>query len=1848
MKLSHAEARRGVLLLVILALLAMFGLVAVTFVVLTRQQMRSAQVGRRTEQQSYAPWHDTDRAAMQVLRGSNNSASRIGVHSLLEDLYGNEAYVGNFYDDTTDGGFLDTTNIAGGQLIEFACGRLDPDPNNVGSFIFNPNGAVHRLVGCVLTMLSGSAKGQSTRIVGVSPQTGYPQILAFQRGVPASGDRYVVNGAPFSGTGFGYHPMRTLLAATETGEDFNGNGQLDPGEDLNGNGQLDVLNEDVDGDGRLDTAEQDADNNNILTPGTEDRDRDGHLDIDEDINGISGLQATPGYALLPNLTAVQANSLIGYGDPAGAGGANEDYDAPDYQNMLLAMRLPSGDVPIPSLHRPALINYWFNELRSNAAQYVVDPNGVWQGMSPQQQWNAILQPYGPNGIAGDGDENWPFDLVLADSIVNLKRKIILRPLPEDHPYFDGSNPYGRPDYGAWTLGEDQNGNGMLDAGEDSNGNGVLDGEEDTNGDGILDPAEDVNGNGRLDGPLSLACLDRVGPWDVDNDGDGLPDSIWVDLGFPVRSTADGRQYKPLFAILCVDMDGRLNLNAHGCLQQTENSYYPALISVPTAVAGLKFAGDAIQTSLWRGQGCGPADIDLRPLFPGASPQPQYQNLLAGTGQYAGRYADAIGLAPPGVFDQGPGEFGQDDALSQNRCYQYPGAFGSPMDSIPDGAIGLDMRGHPLYPNMGVSEQVDDPYELDLSPTAARGLTGAKQIDAPFSPTELEAVLRASDIDGGRLPKRLSALAANLLNHRHEITTESWDLPCPNVALPIELRQELIESEKSGGDITSYLPGLRPHHVSDLLLAKLIAVHGASSGQLLFNANVSKLLPREMLAGLKMDVNRPFGNGRDDTPAGTLGHGVVDEPEEVLLREQISQFDATGAPVTAEFDHVNGVDVSGDGLPDPNLSFNDPVSITARNVDRVLARQLYARHLYVLMMMVMDMDALPPGWLPAAWDPSTLTADEKEAAWAPHIAQWAINVVDFRDRDSIMTPFEYDIHPFKNDDGDAKRTTWDVDGSLSTDHANLVDSQGQPCRGLVWGCERPELLITETLAFHDRRTENLSADGGEYNSDAQQNKDTHNNYDQRLRPQGSLFVELYNPWANLEATPGEFLYDKTGDGMPDYPGVDLAKMAGTSPVWRMIIVQPDPAKPDPDDPDPTNRPTIERSVYFANPTGNAQITGDGRQYYPDPTAPPPLAPIKPGRYAVVGPGEGPGPNTTYLGFKDTIANPDDTYSDSTTRRIVLTPTADPDTPQVEIYSDGTNDDLSSLAILPAVAVVINPPGCVVGNETRPMRLSVSEPVNCYPVYDAANANATEYNPIRDDPLDVQGEAPYTNGTTSGYRVIYLQRLANPLAEYDPETNPYRTIDLMQIDLTAFNGVTSYNAGDQKRDPWVNAGQYDFYTRERGDVEEHNAPATPDLAGKLWPQEPVDPSNPPRKSSTVAPPALQNHYFTEDFAHTLGHLNEAYQPLYAPAVAGDYGPGDIYKGGPARPFPWLTWNNRPFVSQLELLLVPTPRSSRLLSGFSVDAGNTSPYEVGGGQPFTHLLNFLLSEEKANVKAPQLHRVFEFLHVPSRFVGTQTQWNPTTVANANNHNFRPPFHWISNYREPGRINLNTITSRNVFMGLMNGFKDPDINLWESNAPPLFLQSRRSPTGLPRMHTIASGFPTRTESPFRSFGGEYLVPELASNNPLSVSTLRLRPDPEVNATLLRQNPNPSSSTAMFEYARPQQATIPASDMARNPRRNPYFRYQGLMRLGNLVTTRSNVYAVWITVGYFEVEPNPTGVDPAHPDGYRLGPELGIETGEVERHRAFYMFDRSRPVGFMRGHDLNAENAILLKRFIE
>ena len=63
-------------------------------------------------------------------------------------------------------------------------------------------------------------------------------------------------------------------------------------------------------------------------------------------------------------------------------------------------------------------------------------------------------------------------------------------------------------------------------------------------------------------------------YDVDNDGDGNPDSVWLDLGYPARRDASGRLYKPLFAFMVIGLNGRIPLNTAGNLAAQVAGFTP--------------------------------------------------------------------------------------------------------------------------------------------------------------------------------------------------------------------------------------------------------------------------------------------------------------------------------------------------------------------------------------------------------------------------------------------------------------------------------------------------------------------------------------------------------------------------------------------------------------------------------------------------------------------------------------------------------------------------------------------------------------------------------------------------------------------------------------------------------------------------------------------------------------------------------------------------------------------------------------------------------------------------------------------------------------------------------------------------------------------------------------------------------------------------------------------------------------------------------------------------------------------------------------------------------------------------
>ena len=228
------------------------------------------------------------------------------------------------------------------------------------------------------------------------------------------------------------------------------------------------------------------------------------------------------------------------------------------------------------------------------------------------------------------------------------------------------------------------------------------------------------------------------------------------------------------------------------------------------------------------------------------------------------------------------------------------------------------------------------------------------------------------------------------------------------------------------------------------------------------------------------------------------------------------------------------------------------------------------------------------------------------------------------------------------------------------------------------------------------------------------------------------------------------------------------------------------------------------------------------------------------------------------------------------------------------------------------------------------------------------------PLDKDPTrplgDPNEKIPYT-GTVSNYKTVFLQRLANPSAPYDPATNPYLTVDWMPIDLTIFNGEEDPDI-PRIPDPTESIlalqlnTAVNFATRQRG-ITNFSATESPFSPGVI--------SNPDKyKNNFWAPysnapvgtgpvtPLTPQPYFNYNLVHSLGYLNQAFQPFITNALGK---PAELYGDPATQPFPWLPWFGRPYVSQLELMLVPASHPARLLWEFQpCRPGITNNYQPG----------------------------------------------------------------------------------------------------------------------------------------------------------------------------------------------------------------------------------------------------------------------------------------------------------------
>lgn len=1957
--------RRGIVLLMVVSMLAIFMLVGITFVVVSsRYRQAVTSTMRRSQTGRESPFGLADEVAMQVLRGSKRQSSLAG-HDLLTDMWGNDGVRGIVANVTVQGSgqFLEITYLpdphqphAGsnrnppyyggrfarsdhayaGSLATIEPLMWHPGPDGawgVRNFDDNGDGVTDNLAdaggpgsddslvtawqpgldgawgvagfdddgnGTVDDIFEAGWVGSddiapprsSSRIVasGSNANGFWIRVETFpefrDRGnAPAIANRVLINGVAFNGTGMGFNPARQKLDAVLLGLD---NAPGLPGVDDDSSGTSDDPSE-LGKIGILPgpSGPQPSDDVHIaMLP---------HFRANAFGSPILGagniLPAYPttfmdaGYD--GNLATLADNNLY----TAGFGGEDEDYDAPDLQNMMLAFapaNVTSSLEIIPSLHRPQLLKF----LRATAFQALFNN----YSLTPAQADAFYEAPMIAPG---------PLTPVERQYLLNLKRMHVLRPLSDDHPNF----------------------------------------------------------------PLRTMFQLSNGIWDVDTDGDGIVDSIWVDAGLPVSPGPDGTLRKPLVAIYCRDLDGRLDLNAHSSFAHLPRDYDNAVrynanqyailnrgADGEWGVAGVDddgngttddfseaywpgsddryfldtltltdaAGGTTAQSLVGRGAGMGPAEVNFAWLF---RPQTEFANLL--TGRY--QSDPALPAWRTGSAHQVGSRNGTVDPESILKHHGWPidsttllnvanSDYGSLIDVRGEGSYYLDYAGLPITLNkLNRPQLIDSPYGANallrgilkrplpgpdgawgqlmidddnngvMDDFSEAGWPGTDDIDADslFGLNELERLLRHTDQDAAKIHSRIMQLAPSTFatsgdakRNRNLFTTMSSQVPAPAYFPTTDFRTDpgglgayftnpgpdgqfgvAGVDDDGNGTVDDFAeagwPGSddypEPPTLAALYRAKLLR---ANPGRTDISLQLALMLPTEVIHGMKFNLNRAFGNGRDDDNDGIIdqpmelfrnfrdddGDGLIDEPDEL---ERAWTSSALGSFFTLRrFWHGNG----------DLLSMED--------------RQIYARHLYCLMMALIDHPRVA-GMSELGFRFDGAATSQSRELTARRIAQWCVNVVDFRDSDGIMTPFEYDVDPFdangwsvdgwhspetvnnRTDIGPGPDGRWGV-AYVDDDGMNGVDDPGEAGwmgsddtfdtvladRRVVWGCESPDLLLTEAVAFHDRRVKDTSNDA------SGERRPMDNHLDQYRIPQGSLFLELYCPsprYANNPRTRLELFTTQANAHK-----LDLARMASpNSPVWRVAIsrahhdgtglaaMRPVSRRVthvnsvtfQPENMDvlnPADDLPIERYITFARVTPasldtrafpNAVNTVYYNRF--------PTSLLDAGGYAVVGPRM-----TTHMGVEDDTGM---NYTPSR-QRIVL------DASGSQTYNathfrhngmGGTTSDPTGNVKQPllVIAAALPPPGwgslANTANIGVPgefgIGINVSEPLrNSYytePSYsyhaslprDSYFDPATNTGVLPNPPFDSRNGYPLKDenllktGTTFHYKTAFVQRLANPTIAFDPRTNPYVTVDWMSIDLSVFNG--------QDREPsgWDSAmhGQWDpddpdpagadlkFETRERNGASFNN-----------WAQVTADPND-------TNPVGGLSDYFRHNLRATLGYLNSSYGRTAAPPA---------YVGDPTTPFPWITWLDRPFSNRMELLLVPAAGPGRLLHEYSIPPvfpGN--PY---ANQPYGHLLNFLQDLNPPMPPAPipnnpSFHRLLDFVDVPSPFVGTEKWYDAEEFeqgAGAEYFGFRPPFNRMSLMRDPGLINANTITDPEVWQSYAIG--TPAITgIWNSFA------ASRAGTGL---------YPTQFAFPFRS----------ATSDDLSIDCDDMR-QRSIKSGLLRQA-NTGSTTPLFNSG--------GGNTWAEATRNPYFRYQGFQRVGSGLARHSNVYAVWITVGYFEVEPNPAGVDLGHPDGYRYGREHGSETGNVSRHRAFYILDRSSPVGFLPGDDLNANEAILLKRHIE
>jgi hypothetical protein len=1316
-------------------------------------------------------------------------------------------------------------------------------------------------------------------------------------------------------------------------------------------------------------------------------------------------------------------------------------------------------------------------------------------------------------------------------------------------------------------------------------------------------------------PASFSFAAATG--DIDNDGDGTRDSGWLDIGLPPITDSAGNILQPKAAILVVDLDGRINANTHGTnvdLESTEGTgdfggggsvdYYPdELIRDPNDPTGNTITGTIRLHPLPRGLGTGPAEIDLGatsvagtaaqalPALTGGMPVINTPDNAGAAdsrprpliGHPEGRYGDApLSSLTPAMLsiDAKPGTPSADDnrLIDQWVSSSTPAnplryfddnatRYGSPSDIKGRMRLWVDAFGQPIYFKPAWGATAGSP----------RGFADDDVIDDPYEidlgPTGARNgwIHDPATFASGTSPARDNPFTATELEGLLRFyDPDSLRLPRRLVTLT---GSSAVNGRRFVTTDSWDTPAIVGTHWNDVIAAQFAAATTSTSGTI--EAKPYQLFSPETLMGHRLDLNRPFQ--RYD--------GYANQPWEPMDEDENSNGFLDGG----EDRNANGaIDTAGE-----------------------LARQQFAKHLYCLLVAI--------------------ARKNKNAALTPlqaeQLAQWAVNVVDFRDGDSVMTRFDYD------ESFTAGSTTWN------------------PTKR-VWGCERPEVIITETHAWHDRRTDDTASDPtGKEVIDADPSV-ADNDFDQQRRPRGAFFIELHSPWGSQakQALSGTTPYDvhRSGTNTPRMRGeplpgelipagtdrfdrsatvalslrhdrtLDNSDTASGSPIWRLVTVRGDVQArgsgvfgsdgfgTDPGRPYVTGALSSGTSILDPARPRATSVSGTNPQTIGSGTAvidrffyftPPPLAQ----RAEANGYGHRgcvfweSGTSTTEPSQRDFVVfgtdglsptNPSVTGTFSNVQRTFNRPLNRPATVS-EPLATGTAATTTGTTSFDGYQILTGSAGTFASGTG---------------IYDAAyvlptpldqplDGRATHPAAVTEPFLDIDGNPLLMrNGRHANFAVVHLQRLADPTRPWQPNDaqpfyNPYLTVDSMPIDLTVVNtgtsGSTNGNFDEPGQTPqdadgnllagaldWLaTQNSYDRWSVERGGKSADNNA----LERDIWNAKVnVDPA--------AGPLSVQSEgLFRSGTAAVRPIAN--YTPPPQPNPANQKAsiaktdlpnplPSSSFAGRPERlqgnrRQPWLFWANRPFTSPAELAAVPRTSSFHLLKLHTTGTGLSTATPA-----FAHLTGLLESGS------------------------TQDPWNVVFSSTASGTSAPPSvFDFV---HVPTRFGGSYLTVTATTAAVVSELQNHGLEAYAYNHFSLFREPGR----------------------------------------INVNTT---PDPTFKTALLGKQemgtpPTWTSGTSanwidLVKLVNPD--FVDSSQPHRNVNLDAFFRYQTANRIANNATTRSNVFAVWVTVGYFPVGST-------------------AEAQPIQRQRGFFIYDRSIPVGFEPGHDWNVRDGILLRRIIQ